>query len=231
MEARTFRFKDSSLQNALARKLSRRRRSKRSSVVVRMIGCRNEARAVLMRQGEQRELPVGIELSSFRVRAGSGLFEWLRLMVALMARMDTEGAAPARPLAPVLIGFFMRLGIAVAVLYVSLKFLDGSVYALVAGLALGVAALGPSILIGSPIKFRAAFTYQSLFFFRARVCSRPSFLRGAPIPAGSPLFVTHCVSSAGCRESLWTMHTTAGCVLRKAVRVSWRHRSMGGCWE
>jgi len=73
--------------------------------------------------------------------SGSGLFEWLRLMVALMARMDTEGAAPARPLAPVLIGFFMRLGIAVAVLYVSLKFLDGSVYALVAGLALGVAAL------------------------------------------------------------------------------------------
>ena len=73
--------------------------------------------------------------------SGSGLFEWLRLMVALMARMDTEGAAPARPLAPVLIGFFMRLGIALAVLYVSLKFLDGSVYALVAGLALGVAAL------------------------------------------------------------------------------------------
>ena len=73
--------------------------------------------------------------------SGSGLFEWLRLMVALMARMDTEGASPARPLGPVLIGFFMRLGIAVAVLYVSLKFLDGSVYALVAGLALGVAAL------------------------------------------------------------------------------------------
>jgi len=73
--------------------------------------------------------------------SGSGLFEWLRLMVALMARMDTEGAAPARPLSPVLIGFFMRLAIAVAVLYVSLKFLDGSVYALVAGLALGVAAL------------------------------------------------------------------------------------------
>jgi hypothetical protein len=46
-----------------------------SSVVVRMIGCRNEARAVLMRQGEQRELPVGIALSSYRVRAGSRLPE------------------------------------------------------------------------------------------------------------------------------------------------------------
>jgi hypothetical protein len=46
-----------------------------------------------------------------------------------------------RPLAGVLIGFFLRLGLALVVLYVSLKYLDGSVYALVAGLALGVAAL------------------------------------------------------------------------------------------
>jgi hypothetical protein len=76
------------------------------------------------------------------VISGSGLFEWLRLMGALMARMDVgESAAPVRPLAPVLIGFFLRLGFAVALLYVSLKLLNGSVYALVAGLALGVAAL------------------------------------------------------------------------------------------
>jgi hypothetical protein len=75
--------------------------------------------------------------------SGSGVFEWLRLMTALMARMDTEGAEgkPARPMAPVLIGFFLRLGGALALLYVSLKFLHGSVYALVAGLALGVVAL------------------------------------------------------------------------------------------
>ena len=75
--------------------------------------------------------------------SGSGLFEWLRLMAALMVRMDVggENATPVRPLAPVLIGFFMRLGLAVALLYGSLKFLDGSVYALVAGLALGVVAL------------------------------------------------------------------------------------------
>ena len=75
--------------------------------------------------------------------SGSGLFEWLRLMAALMVRMDVggEGATPVRPLASVLIGFFMRLGLAVALLYGSLKLLDGSVYALVAGLALGVAAL------------------------------------------------------------------------------------------
>ena len=44
-------------------------------------------------------------------------------------------------MAPVLLGFFLRLGVAVAVLYVSLKYLDGSVYALAAGLGMGVFAL------------------------------------------------------------------------------------------
>jgi hypothetical protein len=41
----------------------------------------------------------------------------------------------------VLVNFFLRLGLTVAVLYVSLKLLDGSVYALAGGLALGVFAL------------------------------------------------------------------------------------------
>ena len=41
----------------------------------------------------------------------------------------------------ILIGFFLRLAVAVALLYGSLKFLHGSVYALIAGLALGVASL------------------------------------------------------------------------------------------
>lgn len=75
--------------------------------------------------------------------SGSGIFEWLRLMIALMARMDAGGEVPApvRPMAPVLIGFFLRLAVALVLLYVSLKFLHGSVFALIAGLALGVAAL------------------------------------------------------------------------------------------
>lgn len=79
--------------------------------------------------------------------SASGLFEWQRLMAALMARMDSgdadTAAAPVqvRPLAPVMIGFFLRLALAFVVLYVSLKFLHGSVFALVAGLALGVTAL------------------------------------------------------------------------------------------
>jgi hypothetical protein len=73
------------------------------------------------------------------VISGSGLFEWLRLMSAVMVRMD--GGQTARPMAMVLVGFFLRLGVAVVLLYVSLKYLDGSVYALAAGLALGVFTL------------------------------------------------------------------------------------------
>jgi hypothetical protein len=61
-------------------------------------------------------------------------------MSAVMARMEVD-AAPARPLAPVLIGFFLRLGVAMGLLYGSLKFIQGSVWTLAAGLLLGVVAL------------------------------------------------------------------------------------------
>jgi hypothetical protein len=75
--------------------------------------------------------------------SGTGLFEWLHLMSALMARMDAGGKPPTRggSMARVLVGFFLRLAVAVALLYGSLKFLHGSVYALIAGLALGVVSL------------------------------------------------------------------------------------------
>ena len=71
--------------------------------------------------------------------SGSGLFEWLRLMTAVMVRMD--GGGQAKPMGLILFGFFLRLGLTVVLLYVSLKILNGSVYALAAGLALGVFAL------------------------------------------------------------------------------------------
>ena len=71
--------------------------------------------------------------------SGSGLWEWLRLMTAVMARMDVGGEA--RPMGLVLAGFFLRLGLTIVILYVSLKFLDGSVYALAAGIGLGIFAL------------------------------------------------------------------------------------------
>ena len=73
------------------------------------------------------------------VISASGLWEWMRLMAVVISRMDA-GANP-RPVGTVLVGFFMRLGIALVALYVSLKYLDGSVYALAAGLALGMVAL------------------------------------------------------------------------------------------
>ncbi len=87
------------------------------------------------------------------VISGSGLWEWMRLMSAVMARMDISAAAAegkpapettgpaARPIGLVLTGFFLRLALTVAVLYVSLKTLHGSVIALAAGLALGIFAL------------------------------------------------------------------------------------------
>jgi hypothetical protein len=71
--------------------------------------------------------------------SGSGLWEWMRLMSAVMARMD--GGGKARPMGLILVGFFLRLGLAVVLLYVSLKFLGGSVIALAVGLGLGVFAL------------------------------------------------------------------------------------------
>lgn len=78
-------------------------------------------------------LAVGAAISA------SGLWEWLRLMTAVMARMDQGGEG--KPMAMLLLGFFIRLAATVALLYVSLKVLNGSVYALAAGLALGVFSL------------------------------------------------------------------------------------------
>ena len=71
--------------------------------------------------------------------SGTGLWEWLRLMTAVMHRMD--GGGKARPMGMVLVGFFLRLGLTLVLLYVSLKVLDGSVFALAGGLALGVFSL------------------------------------------------------------------------------------------
>lgn len=71
--------------------------------------------------------------------SGTGLWEWLRLMSAIMVKMD--GGKEARPMGRVLLGFFARLSLTVLLLYGSLKLLHGSVYALAAGLAMGVLCL------------------------------------------------------------------------------------------
>jgi hypothetical protein len=71
--------------------------------------------------------------------SGASLWEWLRLMTAVNQQMDA--GATARPMGLILTGFFLRLGLTVVVLYASLKYLNGTVFALAAGLGLGVFSL------------------------------------------------------------------------------------------
>ncbi|HEY9137849.1 MAG TPA: hypothetical protein VIM67_06210 [Terriglobus sp.] len=78
--------------------------------------------------------------------SGTGLWEWRRLMAALSAKMEPlpgEHIVGARrpSIGFALVGFFLRLFVVVVVLYVSLKYLNGSALALAAGLAMGVVAL------------------------------------------------------------------------------------------
>ena len=71
--------------------------------------------------------------------AATGLYESQRLMLAVLSRFN-EGRQ-GKPVAGVLVWFFLRLIFAGVVLYVSLRSLEGSVYALCAGLGLAVVAL------------------------------------------------------------------------------------------
>jgi hypothetical protein len=71
--------------------------------------------------------------------AATGILEWRQIMMAVITRLDAQ--ATPRPLGPVLFWFFVRIGAAAAVLYVSLRSLDGKVAALLIGLALALAAL------------------------------------------------------------------------------------------
>lgn len=75
--------------------------------------------------------------------SAASLWEWLRLMTAINQRMDaakTPLEKPA-PMGLILFGFFTRLGLTVVALYVSLKYLHGTPFALAAGLGLGVLSL------------------------------------------------------------------------------------------
>ena len=70
--------------------------------------------------------------------SATGLWEWQKLIGLIMAKLDKrEKAGGAR----VIVGFLLRLLIAGAVLYGSLKSLHGSVYALLGGLALAAVAM------------------------------------------------------------------------------------------
>jgi len=100
-----------------------------------------DARRVILRALRLLAIVTAVALP-FAAISGAGLWKWLRLMAVVMARMDSGDAdARARPMGRVLMGFFLTLGLMLLALYVSLKYLDGSVYALAAGLAMGVFAL------------------------------------------------------------------------------------------
>jgi hypothetical protein len=71
--------------------------------------------------------------------AATGILEWRQLMLAILSRMDSGGTP--RPMGLVLLWFFMRMIVVAAVLYVSLRSLDGKISALIAGLALAILAL------------------------------------------------------------------------------------------
>ena len=71
--------------------------------------------------------------------SATGLWEWLRLVAFINARLDNQ--RPAGGAARVVTMFSLRLLLAGGVLYVSLKCFHGSVYALLAGLGLAVFAL------------------------------------------------------------------------------------------
>ncbi len=68
----------------------------------------------------------------------ASLWEWQKLLALILAKLDNQRAVGGTR---ILLGFFLRLIIAAAVLYGSLKSLNGSVYALVGGLVLAVIAL------------------------------------------------------------------------------------------
>ena len=86
----------------------------------------------------------GLLLLAGAVISWTGIREWRNLALAVFAKLDNQQSV--RPMARTLVMFFLRLGMAVAILYVSLRCLHGSVYALVAGLGLAVVALSVEAL-------------------------------------------------------------------------------------
>lgn len=69
----------------------------------------------------------------------TGIWEWRGFALAIFARLDNQ--QHVRPMGRTLVMFFLRLGLAVVILYVSLRSLHGSAFALLAGLGLAILAL------------------------------------------------------------------------------------------
>lgn len=69
----------------------------------------------------------------------TGIREYRTLALTVFAQLDSQ--QPPRPVSRTLVMFFLRLAGVGLILYVSLKCLNGNVYALVAGIGLAVVAL------------------------------------------------------------------------------------------
>jgi hypothetical protein len=70
----------------------------------------------------------------------ASIYEWLRLAREINARLDRE--KPAAHAGVVVLFFLLRLGLFAAVIYGSLKVIQGSGIALLCGLALAVSTMG-----------------------------------------------------------------------------------------
>lgn len=71
--------------------------------------------------------------------SATGLYEWQQLIGVINAKLDHQQTPRATGFTVTM--FFLRLGIAGLIIYASLRYLHGSLYALVAGLGLAVIAL------------------------------------------------------------------------------------------
>ncbi|MBV8632138.1 MAG: hypothetical protein JOZ83_14500 [Silvibacterium sp.] len=83
---------------------------------------------------------MGVQLLAGAFVSATGLYEWQQLIELINAKLDNQKVP--RPTAWVVTMFFLRLGVAAGVIYVTLKCLPGPYYALIAGLGLvGIALL------------------------------------------------------------------------------------------
>ena len=82
----------------------------------------------------------GVLLLAGALVSATGLYEWQQLIELMNAKLDNQKTPQSTGW--VLTMFFLRLGFAAVVIYVSLKCFRGPYYALVAGL--GLASRGPA---------------------------------------------------------------------------------------
>ena len=76
--------------------------------------------------------------------SAAGVYESRRLIAIVNAKLDRQKTSGSTGL--VVAMFFLRLIIAAAVLYASLKCLHGSVYGMIAGLSLAIVALSLEVI-------------------------------------------------------------------------------------